>query len=84
MVFWVECLWSATVATALPAIAADLGQVERVSWVVVAYLVALVATGSILASIHNSMNERRREIAIVRALGAHRRTGPPEPGSQAG
>ncbi|MBI2948794.1 MAG: ABC transporter permease [Verrucomicrobia bacterium] len=40
----------------------------------VAYLVALVATGSILASIYNSMNERRREIAILRALGAHRRT----------
>ena len=28
---------------------------------------------SILASIYNSMNERRREIAILRALGAHRR-----------
>ena len=36
----------------------------------VAYLVALVATASILASIYNSMNERRREIAILRALGA--------------
>jgi putative ABC transport system permease protein len=33
----------------------------------VAYLVALVATASILASIYNSMNERRREIAILRA-----------------
>ena len=40
----------------------------------VAYLVALVATMSILASIYNSMNERRREIAILRALGARRRT----------
>ena len=38
----------------------------------VAYLVALVATGSVVASIYNSMNERRREIAILRALGAHR------------
>jgi putative ABC transport system permease protein len=37
-------------------------------------LVALVATMSILASIYNSMNERRREIAILRALGARRRT----------
>ncbi|MDB6021112.1 MAG: hypothetical protein JWQ04_969 [Pedosphaera sp.] len=40
----------------------------------VSYLVALVATASILASIYNSMNERRREIAILRALGARRQT----------
>jgi putative ABC transport system permease protein len=40
----------------------------------VAYLVALIATASNLASIYNSMNERRREIAILRALGARRRT----------
>jgi putative ABC transport system permease protein len=40
----------------------------------VSYLVALVATASILASIYNSMNERRREIAILRALGARRWT----------
>jgi len=40
----------------------------------VAYLVALVAIGSILASIYNSMNERRRDIAIMRALGARRST----------
>ena len=40
----------------------------------VAVLVAFVAAGSILASIYNSMNERRRDIAILRALGARRRT----------
>jgi len=40
----------------------------------IAVLVALVAAGSILSSIYNSMNERRREIAILRALGARRRT----------
>lgn len=40
----------------------------------VAALVALVAAGSVLASIHNSMNERRRQIAILRALGARRST----------
>ncbi|EEF61715.1 ABC transporter permease [Pedosphaera parvula] len=50
---------------------------SKISWFdklleLVAYLVALVATGSILASIYNTMNERRREIAILRALGAHR------------
>jgi putative ABC transport system permease protein len=50
---------------------------DKISWFdklleLVAYLVALVATGSILASIYNTMNERRREIAILRALGAHR------------
>jgi putative ABC transport system permease protein len=40
----------------------------------VSYLVMLVAAGSILASIYNSMNERRRELAILRALGARRAT----------
>ena len=40
----------------------------------VAALVALVAAGSVLASIYNSMNERRRQIAILRALGARRTT----------
>ncbi len=40
----------------------------------IAYLVAAVAVGSVLASIHNSMNERRRDIALLRALGARRRT----------
>jgi putative ABC transport system permease protein len=52
---------------------------DKIGWfdkilTLVSYLVALVATGSILASIYNSMNERRREIAILRALGARRRT----------
>ena len=40
----------------------------------VAALVAVVAAGSVLASIYNSMNERRRQIAIMRALGARRGT----------
>ena len=47
---------------------------DRVAWVdhvlgFICYLVVVVATASILASIYNSMNERRREIAILRALG---------------
>ena len=50
-----------------------LGWVSRVLELV-AYLVVLVATGSILASLYNTMNERRREFAILRALGARRRT----------
>ena len=40
----------------------------------VAYLVALVAAGSVLTSIYNSMSARRRDLAILRALGARRRT----------
>jgi putative ABC transport system permease protein len=40
----------------------------------VAYLVALVAAGSVLASIYNSLSARRRDLAILRALGARRST----------
>jgi putative ABC transport system permease protein len=40
----------------------------------VAYLVVVVAAGSILASLYNTMNERRREFAILRALGARKST----------
>jgi putative ABC transport system permease protein len=52
---------------------------DRIGWVnrvlaLVAYLVVLVAAGSVLASIYNTMNERRREFAILRALGARRGT----------
>jgi len=52
---------------------------DKIGWfdrvlTLVSYLVAIVATASILASIYNSMNERRREIAILRALGARRTT----------
>jgi len=52
---------------------------DKIGWVdkvlgLVAYLVVIVAAGSILASIYNTMNERRREFAILRALGARRST----------
>lgn len=52
---------------------------DRLVWLdrvlaLIAYLVVMIAAGSILASIYNSMSERRREIAILRALGARRRT----------
>jgi putative ABC transport system permease protein len=52
---------------------------DKISWIdrvlaLVALLVAVVAAASVLASIYNSMNERRRQIALFRALGAHRRT----------
>lgn len=39
---------------------------------VVAWLVLLVAAVSITVAIYNTMNERRREIAIMRSLGARR------------
>lgn len=52
---------------------------DKLGWVnrvleLVAYLVVVVAAGAILASLYNTMNERRREFAILRALGARRRT----------
>lgn len=52
---------------------------NKISWfdrvlTLVAWLVALVAAGSVLVSIYNSMSARQRDIAILRALGARRRT----------
>ena len=66
-----------TFAWPVAAILADL--FDKIGWfdrvlTLVAYLVALVAAASVLASIYNSMSARRRDIAILRALGARRRT----------
>jgi len=66
-----------TLAYPVAAIVSDL--FSKIGWLeqvlaLVAYLVALVAAGSVLASIHASMEARRRDIAILRALGARRRT----------
>lgn len=52
---------------------------DKLGWMnrilgLVAYLVIFVAAASMLASIYNTMNERRREMAILRALGARRTT----------
>lgn len=52
---------------------------DKIAWfdrvlAFVSYLVVFIASASILASIYNSMNERRREVAILRALGAKRFT----------
>jgi putative ABC transport system permease protein len=50
-----------------------LGWMNRVL-TLVAYLVIAVAAASIMASVYNTINERRREFAILRALGARRST----------
>lgn len=67
----------ATLAWPVGAVMTDL--FDKMGWVhkvlaLVANLVCVVAAGSILASIYNTINERRREFAILRALGARRST----------
>jgi len=52
---------------------------NKIAWLdqvltLIAWLVAVVASGSVLVSIYNSMSARQRDIAILRALGARRRT----------
>lgn len=52
---------------------------DKIGWVnrvleLVAYLVVVVAAGTIMASLYNTMNERRREFAILRSLGARKHT----------
>jgi putative ABC transport system permease protein len=68
---------TATLAWPIGHVMADL--FNKLGWVnrvleLVAYLVVIVAAGTILASIYNTINERRREIAILRSLGARRST----------
>ncbi len=67
----------ATLAWPIGKVMADL--FDKIGWVnrvleMVAYLVVVVAAGSILASLYNTMNERRREFAILRSLGARKGT----------
>ncbi len=67
----------ATLAFPIAQVMADF--FNKMGWIqkilrLVAVLVVVVAAASILASIYNTMNERRREFAILRALGARRAT----------
>lgn len=67
----------ATMAYPIGLVMADL--FSKIGWMnrvleLVAYLVLAVAAGSILASIYNTISERRREFAIMRALGARKGT----------
>jgi putative ABC transport system permease protein len=64
-----------TFAYPIGAIMAELFQ--KIGWFdrvlsLVAYLVALVSAAGVLVAIYNSMESRRRDIAILRALGAGR------------
>jgi putative ABC transport system permease protein len=66
-----------TFAYPIGAIVADL--FSKIGWfnqvlTLIAYLVALVSAAGVLVSIYNSMAARRRDIAILRSLGARRRT----------
>ena len=47
------------VATALPAIAGDLGQVERVSWIVVSYLIAATIAAPVYGRLGDALGRRR-------------------------
>lgn len=60
------------VAAVMAKLIKDLGWVNLVLEYVALLLVAVAAL-SLLASLYNTMNERRREFAILRALGARKR-----------
>ncbi len=61
-------------------VASVMGEIfDKLGWMnrvlrVVAYMVVLVAAGGLLAALYNTMNERRRDFAILRAIGARRTT----------
>lgn len=68
------------VATLAWPIAQVMGELfDKLGWMnevlkLVAYLVVIVAVASVSAVLYNALNERRREFAILRALGARRFT----------
>ncbi len=53
------------VATALPAIASSLGDVERVSWVVVSYLIANTIAAPVYGRLGDSFGRRRMMLAAL-------------------
>jgi EmrB/QacA subfamily drug resistance transporter len=53
------------VATALPNIAADLGEVERISWVVVSYLIANTIAAPVYGRLGDSFGRRRMILAAL-------------------
>ena len=53
------------VATALPAIASNLGQVERVSWVVVSYLIANTIAAPVYGRLGDSFGRRGMMLAAL-------------------
>jgi EmrB/QacA subfamily drug resistance transporter len=59
------------VATALPDIAASLGEVERVSWVVVAYLIAATIAAPVYGRLGDALGRRRMMFgALILFVGA--------------
>jgi MFS family permease len=53
------------VATALPSIAASLGDVERVSWIVVSYLVATTIAAPVYGALGDAIGRRRMMFAAI-------------------
>ncbi len=53
------------VATALPAIAAELGEVERLSWVVVAYLLATTLAAPVYGKLGDAFGRRRMMLVAL-------------------
>jgi putative ABC transport system permease protein len=61
------------IATVMAQFFAKMGWVTKVM-TLIAYLVVVVAGFTLLAAVYNTMNERRKEFAVLRALGARRTT----------
>src|SRR4051812_13679313 len=56
------------VATALPAMAAALGEVERVSWVVVSYLVAATIAAPVYGRLGDAFGRRRMLLVALAVM----------------
>jgi MFS family permease len=58
------------VATALPAISADLGEVERISWVVVAYLITVTVSAPVYGRLGDVFGRKRMMYVAIGVMAA--------------
>ena len=72
LVIFLAAVDQTIVATALPAIAAEMGGIERTSWILVAYLVAATCAAPIFGQLGDAFGRRRATFIALAIFAAGR------------